>query len=147
RRSPARRRPPSSSARRLAGPHTGQPAALQLAQERPRLRTEPAGVVEERLGLGASIAGERHVLAILEGRDPQPREPRLDEAEDIPLAAQLGVLLRKLEAVAGLDDRLEPCLRRLVDAVGDEDAEALRRPAPDPATELVELGEPEPVSA
>src|SRR5438552_2405014 len=84
--------------------------------------------------------GGRALILVHEGRagraarqgfDPaRAAAGKQDEAEDIPLAAQLEVLLRKLEAVAGLDDRLEPCLRRLVDAVGDEDAEALPVPRP-----------------
>jgi hypothetical protein len=43
------------------------------------------GVVEERLGVLAGAAGEGDVGLVLERRDPQPRQPRLGEAEDVAL--------------------------------------------------------------
>ena len=76
-----------------------------------------------------------------------PGRPLWAKPEHVALAAQLEVLLRQLEAVGSLGDGLEPRRGRSRRRVRDQDAERLDRAAPDPATELVELGQPEPVGA
>ena len=116
-----------------------------------RERVDPldqrAARVEQRLGVGARLDRELTVRRVLEGRDTEPRQAALGEAEHVALAAQLEVAFRELEPVADLGDRLQPGLRHLVGAVRDEDAVRLDRPAADPAAQLVELGQPEPVGA
>ena len=118
-----------------------------LAVERLEPGSEPARLVEHRLGGLAGADGELAMVVALERGDPEARQAALDEAQHVALAAQLPVALRELEAVADLGDRLEPRLRGLVGRVGDEHAERRHLAAPDAAAELVELREPEPIRA
>ena len=81
-------------------------------------------------------------------REAEVGEPGLARAEELALAADLEVLLGELEAVGRRDQRLEPvvrALRQLLLRAGDEQAVRLLRPAPDPAAQLVQLGEAEAV--
>src|SRR5262245_42926182 len=71
----------------IADPAPFEPAVRQLAEERRGVRPEPAGPVQERLGVLARAAGQRDVLAILERRDAQPGQAGLGQAEDVALAA------------------------------------------------------------
>src|SRR3954447_26225155 len=48
-----------------------------------------------------------------QAREAQVAQARLARAEQLPLAAQLEVALRELEAVGRLDGRVEPRLRRV----------------------------------
>ena len=132
----------------LAGRHAPEPAARQLAAEGVGTGTEVAALIEQRLGMRTRAHGQlpvapcpgatRHAAgAGRSGRD-RGRCPR---------GAARSRALGQLEAVARLGDRLQPGLGHLVGRVGHEDAERIDRPATDPATELVELGEPEPVRA
>src|SRR5881275_2134449 len=89
------------------------------------LSGEVGGGGEEAVGLvlpGPVLAGElvreraraldqRPVGA--EAREAEIRQPRLPRAEQLALAPQLQVALGELEAVARLDERLEPRLRRV----------------------------------
>ena len=69
-------------------------------------------------------------------------------AEQLACAAQLEVDLGQLEAVGGLDERLQPGdrrLRQLLLRPRHEQAVRLLRPTPDAAAELVQLGQAEAV--
>ena len=75
-------------------------------------------------------------------------EPGLAGADELPLAADLEIALGELEAVGRRHQRLEPLdgrLGELVPVSRDEEAVRLLGPAADAATELVQLGEAEPV--
>ena len=82
-------------------------------------------------------------------REAQVAPAGLARAEQLPLAAQLEVDLGELEAVGRVDERLQTRLARRRSAPRawprDEQAVALLRPTPDPAAQLVELGEAEAV--
>src|SRR6185312_2385024 len=103
------------------------------------LAGEPAGEIAcalEQVAVGA------------QAREAEVAEPRLAGAEQLPLAAQLEVAFGELEAVGRLDERLQPRLRgvgQLVLRPRDEQAVRLLRAAADPAAQLMELREPEPV--
>ena len=75
-------------------------------------------------------------------------KPALGEAEHVALPAQLEVLLGQLEPVAGRCDGLEagPGDRRSVESETRTQNDSIG-PAPDPAAELVELGQPEALGA
>ena len=127
--------------------HPPQPAVVELGgQGRPR-RGHPAVGVEQRLGMRSRPDGQLAMLGDLERRDPEAREAALGETEDVALLAQLEVLLGELEPVVRLDDRAQARHRDLVGRVGHQDAERFDAAAPDPAAQLVELGQAEPVGA
>ena len=73
--------------------------------------------------------------------------PGLLRVEQRPLAAEPQVLVGQLEPVGGADHRVDARPRLLVLLVGlvEQDAVAPVRSAADPAAELVELGEAEPL--
>src|SRR5687767_459940 len=78
-------------------------------------------------------------------RELEVAQAGLPRAEELTLASQLQVDLRELEAVRRRDQRFEPLdghLGQLVLRSRHEQAVALLRPAPDTATQLVQLGEP-----
>ena len=129
-----------------AATRRSQPVSSSAAERRARRNHPPVGI-EQPFGVRAGPDGELAMRGDLERRDPQPREPALGQAEDVALLAQLEVLLGQLEAVVRLGDRLEAGLGDLVGRVRDEDAERLDRAASDPAAQLVQLGEAEPVRA
>ena len=99
--------------------------------------------------LAGELAGPFEQLAV----GAQAREPELGEAgltcpEQLALAAQLKVLLGQLEAVCRLDERLQALagiVGQLFLGARDEQAIGLFGAAADAATQLVELGQPEPV--
>src|SRR5207244_2085328 len=106
-----------------------EPATLEFAGQRLVLAPKPPAVVEQCLRALAGSPGERDVGLVLEGSDPEARQPGLGEAEHVTFAPQLEVALGELEAVADLGHRLQASLGGLVGRVGDEDAERLD-PAP-----------------
>ena len=99
-----------------------------------------AGVAREgpprdvaRLGELATVAGE--------AGHPQVGRPGLAHPEDAPLAADLEVELGQAEAVDRLGERLQPARALLGRGLAEQQAQPLVRAAPDPAPQLVELGE------
>src|SRR5579864_954010 len=98
------------------------------------------------MSCSASALEQRPVA--LEVGEAQIGHPGLPDAENLAVAAKLEVHLGELEAVARPHERLEafPCvLGQLLLRVRDEDTEGLLRPAPDAATQLVELRQAEAV--
>ena len=73
------------------------------------------------------------------------RKSVLARAEEITRPAQLEILLGYLKAIVGFGHDLEPRLRRLVIAVGNEHTIALMLPSTDAAAQLVQLAQAEAV--
>ena len=138
--------------RRVRGHEVAEPARLAAPRRAARgpagRRVQRAGRVEQRLGV---LARARTASAWWSRRvsdaTRSPGRPLWAKPEHVALAAQLEVALGELEPVAQLGDALSRAPAVSSVGVGDEHAERLDRPAPDPAAQLVELGEPEPVGA
>src|SRR5262245_19346838 len=77
--------------------------------------------------------------------EPQDWHPRLPDVEQRPLAPQLQVLVRQLEAVGGPDQGLQPCARLQVVRLRGVEQQACRGvgTAADAAAQLVQLREAE----
>src|SRR6516165_7088760 len=81
---------------------------------------------------------------VLEIGETQQRHARLARAEKLPRTANVQIPARDLEAVVVLVDDLEPRLGRLRHwFLEQQDALAFRRTATYPATQLMQLREPE----
>src|SRR5215210_5393777 len=89
----------------------------------------------------ARLEQERRVLG-QRGR-AEAWQPVLPRAQDLSLAADREVDLSEREAISLPRDGLETCRRGVGLRVAEEDAEGLVLAAAHPATELVELREPE----
>src|SRR4051812_41236016 len=89
------------------------------------LVVERAVCVDER---PRSLARALEQLAILaQARELQIAEARLSRPEQLPLAADLEILLRELEAVRRRDERFEPLDRRVGQLVARaRDQQAIR---------------------
>src|SRR6478672_11033302 len=118
------------------------------------------GVGEETVDLVVQWAlvphqflGQRPCLLEQSSVGAQPGEAELGQAglaraEQLALAAQLEILLRELEAIRRLDERLQPLagvVGQLLFGPRDEQAVRLLGSAADAAPQLVELREAEPV--
>ncbi len=120
---------------------------------RGRRREERVGVVLPRAVLGDELGGE--LAGLLEQRavgaeagEAEVAEAGLPRSEELALAAEVEVALGELEAVRGLDERLEARLGgvgQLELRARDQQAVRLLGAAADAAAELVELREAEPV--
>ena len=138
-----------------------QAARPELARDDPHPRRIPAISAPNRSSAASSSTGSPPALEQLAGvgagllqQIAVARQPRVPEvaaaalqlAQQVALAAHVEVDLGQVEAARVLDQRLQAAgavlgrLGRLV-----QEAVRLLRPAPDPAAQLVQLGEPEPV--
>ena len=141
----------------VAGRHVplaGSPAATR--------RSQPSSSSAARAGRGGSSrpSASSSASACVRARTASSRcsatwsdatrrrgKPLWARPEDVALLAQLEVLLGELEPVVRLDDGAQAGHRDLVGRIGHQHAERFDAAAPDPAAELVELGQAEPVGA
>src|SRR5688572_28336224 len=95
-------------------------------------------VAAHELGRGTH-RGLDEIPVPLEIGEAQERRAALPLAEELARTAQLQVLARDLEAVGALVDHLQPLPRIALQLAVEKDADALPRPAPDAAAQLVQL--------
>ena len=106
------------------------------------MRAELRVLVDDRLGHPARLAEQRHVVRVAQRGQPQVALPLLAGAEHRALAAQLEVDLGQLEAVGRARHRGQPLVALLA---AEQVAPARRAAPPDPAAQLVQLGDAEAV--
>ncbi len=110
------------------------------------LVVQRALVVDQLLRQLAGLLEQPAVAA--QTREAKLREPRLARAEELALAADLEIDLGELEPVVRGHERLQPGERRVGQLLlrpRDEQAVRLLGAPPHPASQLVQLGEAEPV--
>ena len=103
--------------------------------------------IEQVLGDLAGLDRELAIRLALQRGHPEARESALFEAQDVTLAPELAILLRQGEPVTLVTNCGQARPRRFVGRIRNEDAERFLGPPPYPATQLVELGEPETIRA
>src|SRR5215210_6511936 len=132
-----------------SGPDPGRGSSgrqLALAEDALDLVGERAFVSDEAIGSSARALEQRAVAAPVD--EVEIGDTGLARAQQLALASQLEVLLRELEAVVRIDERLQPFLRvvgQLLALPRDQQAVRLLRAATDAAPELMQLREAEPV--
>src|SRR5262249_47885149 len=117
-----------------------------LVEEWPDPRSlERAEAIAQLHDPPASLQEQRHVLR--QRRPPEAGQAMLARPADLALASDRQVDLGEGEAAPLSGNRVEPRLRGLRLGIPEEDAERLVRAAADAAAQLVQLREPEALSA
>src|SRR5204863_4830432 len=117
-----------------------EPAMIRIGEQLLDVVVQRAFVVDQPLGFGAGLFEKSSVRS--QARELELGQARLAGAEQLAFASDLEVLLRKLEPVRRVDERLEPLLRvvgQLLLRARDQQAIRLFGATSDPAPQLVEL--------